>query len=140
MRLFVLSLIVLVSMSAYGDEPSTTQPALWGKPTVNGGACCKTLSEVRENIDRIDRQIVRLMAERGRYVHEAARFKANTAQVDAPQRAEAVVQKAMSLAKEEGLSPRIAGVTYRAMVQEFIDYEKGIFNDATLDGQAPPAR
>ncbi|MGN8547618.1 chorismate mutase [Bradyrhizobium sp. 13971] len=78
---------------ACAEEPATNAPALWGSPTVDNGACCKTLGEVRSNIDRLDREIVRLMAERGRYVHEAARFKANPAQVDAPERAEAVVKR-----------------------------------------------
>lgn len=36
---------------------------------------CTTLEEVRNNIDRLDQQIVTLLAERGRYVSQAARFK-----------------------------------------------------------------
>jgi isochorismate pyruvate lyase len=77
------------------------------------------------------------MAERGRYVHEAAPFKANPAQVEAPERAEAVVQKAISLAKENGHSPKVAEATYRAMLHSFIDYEQEIFAAAAASGQAP---
>jgi isochorismate pyruvate lyase len=119
------------------EEPSTDKPALWGTPTVNNGACCKTLGEVRENIDRLDREIVRLIAERGRYVHEAARFKANPAQVEAPERAEAVVRKAMGIAEQDGLSPKVAEATYRAMVRGFIDYEQEVFAKAAAAGEAP---
>ena len=36
---------------------------------------CATLADVREGIDALDRQIVALLAERGRYVKDAARFK-----------------------------------------------------------------
>jgi len=36
---------------------------------------CTTLEEVRSNIDRLDQQIVSLLAERGHYVSQAARFK-----------------------------------------------------------------
>jgi isochorismate pyruvate lyase len=137
MRRSVLALVFLAPSLVYAEEPATTTPALWGSPTVDNGACCATLAEVRQNIDRIDRELVRLMAERGRYVHEASRFKANPAQVEAPERAEAVVRKAMSLAEEYGLSARIAENTYRAMVRSFTDYEQEIFAKAVKDGVAP---
>ncbi|MCP3446108.1 chorismate mutase [Bradyrhizobium sp. CCGUVB14] len=138
MRRSVLTLVlVLAPFVSWAEEPATTAPALWGSPTVDNGSCCSTLAEVRQNIDRIDRELVRLMAERGRYVHEASRFKANPAQVEAPERAEAVVRKAMSLAEENGLSPRIAETTYRAMVRSYIDYEQEVFAKAAAAGQTP---
>lgn len=112
---------------ALADEPSTSAPAYWGSPTVDGGKCCQTLGEVRDNIDRLDREIVRAMAERAKYVHEAARFKKNPAEVEAPQRAELVVAKAKRLAAEDGLPPEVAEATYRAMIHAFIEYEQGVF-------------
>ena len=127
MKVLVCVMAILLPAAAMAEEPSESAPALWGTPTVDNGACCKTLGEVRTNIDRLDREIVRLIAERGRYVHEAARFKANPAQVEAPQRAEAVVRKAMALAEQNGLSPKVAEATYRAMVHGFIDYEQAVF-------------
>ena len=36
---------------------------------------CMSLEEVRTNIDRIDREIVVLLAERGGYVQQAVKFK-----------------------------------------------------------------
>src|SRR4051794_36555878 len=123
----VAALAAWPSVPAFAEEPVTDVPAYRGTPTAAGGKCCQTLGEVRQNIDRLDREIVRLMAERGQYVHEAARFKQNPGQVEAPQRAEAVVQKAMGLAKENGLSPAIAEAAYRAMVRAFIDYEQTVF-------------
>ena len=125
----------LFAGAAFAEEPTTDSPALWGSPTVNNGACCRTLGEVRSNIDRLDREIIRLIAERSHYVHEAARFKANPAQVEAPQRAEAVVRKAMATAEQEGLPPKIAEATYRAMIRAFIDYEQEVFSAAA--GNAP---
>ncbi|MDR2125891.1 MAG: chorismate mutase [Prevotellaceae bacterium] len=35
----------------------------------------ENLDEVRENIDRIDRQIVQLIAERGAFVRQASNFR-----------------------------------------------------------------
>src|SRR5208282_1031988 len=52
---------------AFADD-AAGHPAYWGSPSVDGGKCCATLAEVRDNIDRIDREIVALMAERGKYV------------------------------------------------------------------------
>ena len=112
--------------AAQADEPSTTTPAYRGSPSVDGGICCATLGEVRDNIDRIDRAIIAAMAERGKYVHEAARFKKNPADVEAPQRVEQVVRKAKALAAEDGLSPEVAEATYRAMVRAFTTYEQGV--------------
>ena len=134
---FLVLILMMAPLASQAEEPTTATPAFWGSPTVDKGACCSTLAEVRQNIDRIDRELVRLMAERGRYVHEASRFKANPAQVEAPERAEAVVRKAMSLAEESGLSPRIAETTYRAMVRSFIDYEQDVFAKAVAAGQTP---
>jgi len=125
--LAALAVVSVVPAAARADEPSTTAPAYWGSPTVDGGKCCATLGEVRENIDRIDRAIIGAMAERSKYVHEAARFKKNPAEVEAPQRVEQVVRKAKALASEDGLPPEVAEATYRAMVHAFTQYEQGVF-------------
>ena len=129
---------LLLAGATFAEEPSTTGAAYWGEPTVDGGKCCRTLGEVRENIDRLDREIVRLMAERGRYVHEAARFKKNPSEVEAPQRAETVIEKAKRLAVENGLSPTVAEATYRAMVSAFIAYEQTVFATANKQPAAKP--
>ena len=45
---------------------------------------CDSLEQVREKIDGLDRQIVGLIAERGAYVSQAARFKKDSDAVRAP--------------------------------------------------------
>src|SRR5579859_3012947 len=50
-------LFALSIMPVRADEPSATAPAYRGTPGVDGGRCCATLGEVRDNIDRIDREI-----------------------------------------------------------------------------------
>jgi isochorismate pyruvate lyase len=128
---------LLLAGSAYAGEPSTDNPALWGSPTVYNGACCKTLGEVRTNIDRIDHEIIKLMAERGHYVYEAARFKPNPEQVQDSTREDAIVHKAMAIAEQDGLSPKVAETTYRAMLRAFVEYEQGVFSSAAASGNAP---
>lgn len=84
---------------------------------------CKSIEEVRSNIDRIDRQIVTLLAERGGYVKQAARFKKTTDDVKAPQRVEQVIAKVTTLSQELGANPSVTAQVYRAMISAFINAE-----------------
>ena len=54
---------------------------------------CNSLEEVREQIDQIDDAIIRLIAERGKYVVQASMFKKDEKSVAAPNRVEAVIKK-----------------------------------------------
>ena len=99
-------------------------PAFWGTPSVNGGACCATLGEVRANIDRIDQGIVALIAERQAYVGEAGRFKRDPAAVSDPARVEAIIVKVRAMAAKDGLARDVAERTFRAMIAAFEDYER----------------
>ena len=84
---------------------------------------CTSLEEVREQIDRLDREIVRLLSERSEYVRQAAGFKKSADDVRAPKRAEEVISKVRGLAVEHGVSPDIVEAIYRTMIASFIDYE-----------------
>lgn len=90
---------------------------------MSSAADCKSIEEVRANIDRIDRQIVTLLAERGGYVKQAARFKKTTNDVKAPQRVEQVIAKVTTLSQELGANPFVAAQVYRAMISAFISAE-----------------
>ncbi|MEG0121346.1 MAG: chorismate mutase, partial [Pseudomonas sp.] len=68
---------------------------------------CTTLEQVRENIDRLDRQIVALLAERGSFVSQAAGFKKDSDGVKAPQRVEQVISKVRDLAQTLGANPDV---------------------------------
>jgi isochorismate pyruvate lyase len=121
-----LSVLLLGTVGVCAEEPVPGH-AYWGEPSVDGGKCCKTLAEVRDNIDRIDRDLVRLMAEREKYVAEAGRFKANPAAVSAPARVEQVIEKVKGIARENGLSDAVAERTFRAMIAGFEDYERDVW-------------
>lgn len=84
---------------------------------------CKSLDKVRENIDSIDRQIVKLIAERSRYVVQAANFKKTSDDVKAPQRVEKVIYKVRGLAQEYSVDPDIIETIYREMINCFISFE-----------------
>ncbi|WP_218011464.1 chorismate mutase [Azohydromonas lata] len=97
-------------------------------------ATCESLEEVRTQIDRLDRQIVALVAERGGYVKQAAKFKKTTDDVKAPQRVEQVIAKVKSLAGELGANPDVTERVYRAMIAAFIEAEMA--EHARLAGSA----
>ena len=84
---------------------------------------CKNIQEVRESIDNLDNQIVKLISERSRYVEQAAKFKKDRDDVKAPKRVEAVIQKVRSIADENKVNPDIIEQVYRTMISFFIDHE-----------------
>ena len=118
---FVLALVA--QGPAHADD-AATRPAYWGSHSVEGGKCCATLIEVRDNIDRIDRGLVKLLAERQKYFAEAGRFKKDQAAVSAPAQVEAIVAKVKAEAEEAGLDSAVAEATFRAMIAAFEDYER----------------
>ncbi|MCQ2227166.1 MAG: chorismate mutase family protein [Bacteroidales bacterium] len=84
---------------------------------------CSTLSEVRENIDRIDDGIVRLIAERAGYVKQASSFKRNEAEVKAPDRVQAIYNKVREKAAEYGADPDMVEALYKEMIARNIALE-----------------
>lgn len=84
---------------------------------------CKSLEEVRNNIDRIDKQMIHLIAERQNYVLQASKFKKDTDAVQAPKRVEAVIEKVRALAAENDLDQDLAEAVYRTMIAQFINLE-----------------
>ena len=84
---------------------------------------CENLEEVRENIDRIDEEIVKLIAERSIYVVQAANFKKDSEDVKAPQRVERIIDKVRHLAYEHSINPDIVENIYREMIISFTNFE-----------------
>ncbi|WP_228276323.1 chorismate mutase [Dechloromonas sp. H13] len=98
---------------------------------------CASLDEVRTHIDRLDRELVRLIAERGACVHQAAGFKRSAAEVPAPQRVAQVLARVDALAVELGADRRVVAATWQAMIAAFIAAEQAAH--AALHPPAPPS-
>lgn len=84
---------------------------------------CKNLEEVRENIDKIDSEIIKLIAERGDYVLQASSFKKDEEGVKAPKRVEEVISKVREKSEMYGANPDIVEAVYREMISKFINIE-----------------
>lgn len=80
---------------------------------------CKSLEEVRANIDKIDDGIIKLIAERTDYVRQAAKFKTNTNGVKAPDRVEAVIRKVRGEAEKYGADADMLEALYLKMISRF---------------------
>lgn len=88
---------------------------------------CNSLDEVRANIDRIDNEIIQLLAERTGYVKQASSFKKSEEGVRAPERVAAVIQKVREKAVEYGADPDMVEVLYREMISRFVSMEMNEF-------------
>jgi len=84
---------------------------------------CNSIDEVRNNINKIDEQIVKLIALRGEFVKQAAKFKKDSDDVKAPKRVEEVINKVKDLAKSAGANEEVVENIYRAMIDSFIKAE-----------------
>lgn len=82
-----------------------------------------TLEEVRAEIDRLDRSIVALLAQREACVRRAADFKKNLQEVPAPARVEQVIARVRAAATEAGADPSLIEQVYRTMIAAFIQKE-----------------
>ena len=91
---------------------------------------CKNLEEVRDNIDRIDNEIIKLIAERGIFVKQASKFKKDRQDVKAPNRVEAVLNKVRTLSIKYGANPDMIEKLYREMIAGFVKMEMNEFDSA----------
>ena len=87
------------------------------------GNAQRSLEEVRQHIDSLDRQIVALIAQRQKWVVMAGSLKKDEDAVAAPDRVERVIAKVREQAEYAGASPVVVESTYRALIGAFIDLE-----------------
>ncbi|MBQ7433201.1 MAG: chorismate mutase [Lachnospiraceae bacterium] len=90
---------------------------------------CENLEQVRENIDRIDDEIIKLIAERGTYVVQASAFKKDEEGVKDTGRVEKVIAKVREKAEEYGANPDMVEALYREMISRFVGMEMKEFNE-----------
>ena len=93
---------------------------------------CAGIEDVREGIDGLDREILRLLGRRARYVAAAARFKTNQNGVRAPERQKAMLARRRAWAEEEALDPGFVEDLYTSIVSHFVGREM----DRWREGQA----
>jgi isochorismate pyruvate lyase len=89
---------------------------------------CADMTQVRAEIDALDREIVGLLADRLHYIAEAARIKDSREAVRDEPRIEDVVAKARAAATDAGMNPDFIEPLYRDLIERSIAYEFGEFD------------
>ncbi len=84
---------------------------------------CETMTDVRANVDRIDKLLVALMAERLNYIEQAARIKQSRDAVRDEDRIEDVITKVKAQCRADGFDEDMAERMWRAMMEDFIAHE-----------------
>ncbi len=89
---------------------------------------CADMGQVRSEIDRIDAQLVDLIAERFGYVDRAWQLKLKSAEsAVVPWRIQQVIDKVRARASDKGLPPEMVdmvGAQWRNMIGWFVQYEE----------------
>jgi isochorismate pyruvate lyase len=93
---------------------------------IKAPADCVTKEDVRTEIDRIDRQLIALFAERHRYVTRMAEIKTDPHEANDPTRTAAVIDKQRRRAAELDLDEDQAALIWTTLIDWNINYEKGI--------------
>ena len=98
---------------------------------------CQTMADIRLEIDRIDRALMALFAERWGYIGRAAEIKGPQGlKADIPERVEEVVANAGRNAVAAGLEPEFYQAIWRQLIAQSIAHEKAILGEKDEDGSA----
>jgi len=89
---------------------------------------CQSMSDVRQGVDALDRELVALLTRRQAYMDAAARIKPARTGVRDVARIEDVVTKVLAEAAKTGLSPAIAAPLWRLLIDRSIAYELGVWD------------
>ncbi len=90
---------------------------------------CNSLEEVRNEVDKLDDQIVELIAARNAYIHQAVKFKQTVEEVKAEARVKTVMERVRHKALSLGLSPNLITDLYKKMIDAMVELEISEFRD-----------
>lgn len=96
--------------------------------TIRPATGCRTMAELRCEIDRIDRALVGLLAERQTYIERAAEIKSERSAVRDQTRIDDVVAKVLAAARTARLSADIAEPVWRLLIERCIAHEFAMFD------------
>ena len=93
---------------------------------------CKTLEEVRTEIDQLDDKIVELIGARNSYIKQAAQFKNTVDEVKAPERINEIIAKVRHKALTLGMSANLLEEIYTIMIDEMVEAEIAEFRNVNV--------
>ena len=85
---------------------------------------CENIQEIRDAIDNIDNEIIKLLGLRFSYVKEVVKYKGKDRDsIIAKKRYNEVLENRRKLAVENGLNPDIIESIYKNLINHFINEE-----------------
>jgi isochorismate pyruvate lyase len=84
----------------------------------------RTREEVRAEIDRLDRELVRLLGERFGFVRRMAEIKSDPSEAYLQDRVDAVLANVLAEAKKEGLDPDLVAKLWRLLIDWNVAFEE----------------
>src|SRR5262249_8035878 len=109
-------------------------PSTENKPTA--AQDCRNMADIRREIDRVDRALVHLLAERLTYIERAGHIKQDRAIVRDEARIADVLAKVKAACKREDFPFKIAEPVWRALMEGCIAHEFDVFDELNT----PPSR
>jgi isochorismate pyruvate lyase len=91
---------------------------------------CNTLEEARNEIDKVDDEIVKLIAKRNNYIKQIAHFKTSIDEVKAEDRISEVISRVREQAISLDLSPNLINDLYVRMIDGMVESEIAEFRNA----------
>ncbi len=91
---------------------------------------CKTLDEARVEIDKVDNDIVKLIALRNEYIKQIAHFKNSVEEVKSEERIADIVSRARAKAIELDLSPNLINDIFVRLIDDMVESEIAEFKNA----------
>src|SRR6185295_1658683 len=104
-------------------------PAPWPDREAVPAADCRVMPDIRREIDRVDRALVRLMAERLTYIERAGHIKSDRAKVRDEARIDDVLAKVAAACDRENFPFKIAEPVWRSLMNGCIAHEFEVFDD-----------
>ena len=85
---------------------------------------CTSKQDIRAEIDRLDRELIKLLVERFSYVRRMAQLKQDPDEAYVQERIDDVLDKVAAKAEEAGLDPALVRDMWAKLIDWNIEYER----------------
>lgn len=91
---------------------------------------CNSLQEVRDEIDKVDDNLVELISQRSRLIRQAAGFKNSVDEVKAEDRIDDIMQRVRKKGIELNINPNMLSDLFNIMIDDMVETEISEFRNA----------
>ncbi len=89
---------------------------------------CLSIEEVRENIDKIDKKIIKLFAKRSEFVTAIVQFKTDAESAVAKERQKIVLNQIGDWAETKGLDRELYKTVYKMIIDKNVNHELNLLH------------